>query len=298
MTTERKGYHGPSTFEGQPQCSPSSKPPWYNANITSIAASGRSLLESYSDIPAADVLPHVLALRDKAFAIWSYACIGQVRFLDYTLPHHPYYTPTLDRLRSGANLLDAGCCFGQELRFLVHKEGIPANQLYGCDLEPGFVEIGYELFRDKGRFGAHMLSGDLLADPKAPEAEQLKLLERSMDVVHVASVLHSWGWDDMICVAKRLVGFTRPKPGSMIVGNQMGSLNAGEYPMPTGKAFNYRHNVETMERFWKQVGEETGSEWKVESGLFLPAVVKENQGQSWAKNDQGLRMIWFMATCV
>ena len=295
MSTERKGYHGPSSFEGHCQTDASSKVAWYSENITSIPATGRQLLEDYSGISPEQVLPHVLALRDKAFAIWSYACIGQVRFLNYTLPNHPYYEPTLTRLRSGARFLDAGCCFGQELRFLAHNERIPAEQLYGLDLEPGFVDMGYNLFRDKGRFGGRMLSGDLMADAAAPEAQQLAEIDGRMDVVHVASVLHCWAWDDMLRAAKRLVSLTRAVPGSMIVGNQMGSLNPGEYPMPTGKGCNYRHDVASMERFWKQVGEETGSLWEVQSGLFLPAAVKENLEHSWAKSDPGLRMIWFMA---
>ncbi len=298
MASERRGYHGPRNFEGQCQSDPSAKVAWYTETISSIPAAGRQLLEEYSSIPPDQVLPHVLALRDRAFAIWSYACIGQVRFLDYALPHHPYYSPTLSRLRSGARFLDAGCCFGQVLRFLAHREQIPAGQLYGVDLEPALVEMGYALFRDEGRFGAHMLSGDLLADPAAPEAEQLAPLDHSIDVVHVASVLHCWAWDDMLRVAKRLVGFTRPRPGSLIVGNQMGSLNAGVYAMPTGNGYNYRHNVSSMGRFWKQVGEETGTEWQVESGLFLPQAVRDNLEQSWAKIDPGLRMIWFMATRV
>ncbi|KAL9066105.1 MAG: hypothetical protein Q9161_007763 [Pseudevernia consocians] len=296
MSTERKGYHGPTIFQGHCQTNPSAKVAWYTENITSLPATGRKLLEDYSGILPEHVLPHVLALRDEAFAIWSYACIGQVRFLDYTLPHHPYYAPTLARLRSGARFLDAGCCFGQELRFLAHNEQIPAEQLYGLDLEPGFMEMGYTLFRDKDRFDAHMLSGDLMADPAAPEAQELAELDAGMDVVYVASVLHCWAWDDMIRATKRLVSLTRAVPGSMIIGNQMGSLNAGEYPMPTGKGCNYRHDVASMERFWKQVGEETGSRWEVESGLFYPAAVKENSEHSWAKADPGLRMIWFMAT--
>lgn len=36
----------------------------------------------------------------------------------------------------------------------------------------------------------------------------------------------------MIVAAKRLVSFTKPRVGSMIVGHQVGSKDAGEYPMP------------------------------------------------------------------
>ena len=202
----------------------------------------------------------------------------------------------LPRLRSGATFLDAGCCFAQELRFLVFKEGIPGIQLYGFDLEPSFIDLGYELFRDKAKLGATMLSGDVLAAPAAPEAKDLTSLEGKMDIVHAASLLHCWGWDEMIMAAKRLVSFTVKQPGSIIVGNQMGSLDAGQYPMPTGKGFNYRHNVQSMERFWSQVGRETDTSWKVVSQLFLPPVVMENSQHSWAKADPNLRMIWFCAT--
>ena len=100
----------------------------------------------------------------------------------------------------------------------------------------------------------------------------------------------------MIQATKRLVSLTRPESGSLIVGSQMGSINAGQYDMPTGKGYIYRHNVEGMARFWKQAEEESDTHWKVESGLYLSAVVKENQEHSWAKSDPGLRMIWFIAT--
>ena len=156
--------------------------------------------------------------------------------------------------------------------------------------------MGYELFCDKDKLGATMLVGDVLAGPTAPETKNLALLEGKMDIVHAASLLHSWGWDDMIVAAKHLVSFACKRPGSMVIGNQMGSVDPGQYPMPTGKGFNYRHDVQTMERFWVQVGQETNTRWTVTSGLFLPPVVKENMQHSWAKSDPNLRMIWFCAT--
>ena len=274
MSATRVGHHGPSSFEGVSQVDSSEKVPWYNANVTTISPMGRQLLESYSQISPPDVLPHVLGIRDRAFAIWPYACIGQVRFLNYTIPHHPYYEPVLKKLRSEEHFLDAGCCFGQTIRFLAHNEGIPGSQLHGFDLEPAFTEFGYELFRDKERLGAHIFSGDLLADPSTPS--EMSAVEGKMNVIHVASVLHCWQWDEQILAAKRLVSLSKPKAGSLIIGNQMGSLNAGEYAMPTGKGYNFRHDEASMQRFWKQVAEGTGSEWKVDSGLFLPPVVKYN----------------------
>jgi len=113
--------------------------------------------------------------------------------------------------------------------------------------------------------------------------------------VSVAQVLHCWGWDDMLRATKRLVSFTRVGRGALVVGNQMGSLNAGQYPMPTAQGFNYRHNEESMGRFWAQIGQETDSEWELECGMYLPQAVKDNKDASWAKVDPGMRMIWFKA---
>ena len=178
----------------------------------------------------------------------------------------------------------------------MFKEGVPATQLYGFDLQPAFIDMGYELFRDRGKLHANMFSGDILADPSAPEGQNLTALEGKMDIVPAASLLHFWGWDDMIAATKRLVSLTRKQSGSMIIGKQMGTLDAGEYAMSTG-GVNYRHNVESMERFWRQVGEESASSWKVESGLVAPPAGMQNMKQSWAAgSDTNMRMLWFCAT--
>jgi hypothetical protein len=172
MNAVRQGYHGRSTHERDPQTGSDSNVGWYQEHITSLPEAGRKLLEEYSGIPSDEGLPHVHYIRDKAFAIFSYACIGQFRFLNYSIPKPPYYRPVLE-LRSGGTFVDAGCCFGQEIRFLIHEEKIPAKQLYSFDLEPAFIDLGYELFRDKEKLCATMLSGDLLADLTHPAAQEL-----------------------------------------------------------------------------------------------------------------------------
>ena len=156
--------------------------------------------------------------------------------------------------------------------------------------------MGYELFRDRGKLRANLFAGDIFANPTAPEGKSLTDLEGQMDVVHAASFLHCWGWDDMITATKRLVSLARKEPGSLVLGSQMGSLDAGQYPMPTGKGFNYRHNVDSMQRFWCQVGEETDSKWEVQSDTYVPATIKEYSEFSWAKADPNMRLIWFCAT--
>jgi len=230
--------------------------------------------------------------RSKAFAICAYACIGQLRFLNTRLAHHPSYSTVLARLQAGASFLDAGCCFAQELRYLV-REGIPSTQLSGFDLEPRFIDFGYDLFRDRNRFKATLLAGDVLAEPGSLESGGLDGLVGKMDVVFASSFLHLWDWTDMKAVAKRLVAFTRKEPGAVVLGRQLGSLTPGSYSMPTRGGSNYRHNVESMQKFWVEVGKETESRWEVEGGLQEGEEVTENRGHAWA--EPNMRILWWTA---
>ena len=231
--------------------------------------------------------------RDRSFAIWSYACIGQMRFLSYNLSLLPFYQEVLTRLRAEAVFLDAGCCFGQELRYLVH-DGIPSSQLYGFDLEPAFIELGYELFRDQTKIQTTFVSGDVLASPGSTEYGDLVKLQGVADIVFASSFLHVWDWNEMVTAAKSLVSMTRSQPGSIIVGKQLGSTEAGRYKMPTASGFNFRHNVESMKRFWDQVGKETDSKWSVEADTYQGHELTENREHAWS--EPNMCMIWFNAT--
>ena len=115
-----------------------------------------------------------------------------------------------------------------------------------------------------------------------------------MDVVFANSFLHVWDWDEMIVAAKRLVSLTKAKKGSMIVGRQLGGVNASSHQMPTKGGSNWRHNVESMGEFWTQVGKETGSEWEVEAALDEGLKeLKGNKEHSWS--EPGMRMISWSA---
>ena len=215
-----------------------------------------------------------------------------MRFLTYNLARLPFYKRLLERLRSGATFLDAGCCFGQEIRYLV-RDGVDSAQLYGFDLEPEFLELGYELFRDRGKLQAKFLSGDVLASPAEPGGQQLAKLQGQIDIIFASSFLHVWDWDDMIRAAKCLVSLTRSQPGSMIVGKQLGSVQARQYKMPTSSGFNFRHNAESMRLFWQQVGKETGTRWNVEADIYQGHELTENRDHAWSEPD--MRMVWFSA---
>ena len=216
-----------------------------------------------------------------------------MRFLSYHLRRMPFYHEVLDRLRAGDTFCDAGCCFAQELRWLV-QDGIASEQLPGFDLEGKFIQMGYELFRDKDRLKSTLVVGNAIASPTSPDGVSLTALEGKVDVVSCSSFLHIWDWDQMVIAAKRRVSLTKPKSGSMIVGKQLGSRVAGSHKLPTADGTSYCHSPASMKTFWKQVADELGQAWITEAELYDGFELLENQNHDWSGgNDQS--MIWFKA---
>ncbi|KAE8338051.1 hypothetical protein BDV24DRAFT_153922 [Aspergillus arachidicola] len=262
--------------------SPNNKPmAFYQKDVESINADAQSLLERYSGLPPAEVIPHVLSLRDEAFKVYHYPCIGQMRFLAFNFPRMPFYHRVVDRLRAdpSTTFLDAGCCFGQEIRYLV-DQGIPGKQLFGCDLEQVFIDLGYKLFRDKDRLEATFVTGDLTADDPAFAGSPLsQTLSGKIDIIFASSLLHLWDYDTQVRVAIRLVQLCRDRPGVMITGRQLGSRLGGHYPMHgvDDNALHYRHNVESLKGFWRDVEIATQTRWKLEASFFVDEAAEQTR---------------------
>ncbi|KAJ5150324.1 hypothetical protein N7448_001902 [Penicillium atrosanguineum] len=273
------------------------KPAWYQTEVQSINAEAQRLLESYSSFRPDEVLPHVLKLRDEAFSICDYPCIGQLRFLSFSLPEHTVYSRVLTRLREDptAGFLEAGCCFGQEIRYLA-DQGIPGIQLMGCDVEPAFFDLGYKLFRDQDTLGATFVSGDLTSEQcLEPSTDISRYLASKVDIVFASSLFHLWNYECQVRASINLVRLCRDKPGVMVVGRQLGSVLAGHYSMKdVGKGANYRHNIETLKGLWYDVGEATNTRWTVEAGLYIGSELAKVKDSAWA--DANDRMIWWCVT--
>ena len=205
-----------------------------------------------------------------------------------------YSSKIMPKLNEGATFLDAGCCFGQQLRYLNYYDHISPSQLYAFDYKPEFIELGYDLFRDKPKFQGHIVEGDLLAPLASPRNADLEALsiQGAIDVISVVSVLHGWDYDNQLKAAVNLVGFSRSKPGSLIAGDLLGSVKAGSYPMPSEwGSSHHRHSIESFKAFWKEVDERTKTRWDVEATLVGSQVIKDNEKSKYI--DQDTRMIQF-----
>jgi len=211
--------------------------------------------------------------RDKAFAIFHYPCLGRWRFLDLYITETPEYPAVVSRLKAGETLLDVGCCFGHILRQLA-ADGAPAAHLAGTDLRPEFVELGYQLFRDKDRFAARFVTGDVLAPPAGTDG--LAALDGRFDIVHAASFFHLFGWDDQVAVGERIVRFFKPGAQALVLGRQVGSVDPPSLEEHRAKGHNrYWHNVESLQTLWDVIGERTGTKWRVTGALLDETVDDE-----------------------
>ncbi|USP82435.1 hypothetical protein yc1106_09709 [Curvularia clavata] len=257
-------------------------PAWFNPSPTEkeVAPAIREVLEKYSGIPQDDVLDHVVKIRDEAWKIHPYPCIGQFRFVEPSFKHlAKEFEEIVQRLHNGEKFLDMACCFAHAVRELVHA-GAPAKNIYGCDLQSDFIELGYKLFQDRDRLPSKFITADIF-DPSSALAEY----QGYFDIVHAAKFFHLWGYEEQLVVSKAVVGLLRPKPGSMIVGSQIGATEPGNEESPTG--LMYRHNVESFKEMWKLIGKELGIKFVVDAKLT------ELSKSYFGFVSERTRMIWF-----
>jgi SAM-dependent methyltransferase len=226
----------------------------------------RQLITDYASVPPEKVDDHVTAVRAKAFDIFPYPCIGMYRFLDLGLHQHTVYPEIIQRVQNGEHFLDLGCCFGQEIRKLIQDEA-PAENLHGSDLRHEFVDLGYELFRDKegegGKINWH------LANVFDDEDVAWKQLAGKISIIYTGSFFHLFDRDEQLAAAKRVVSLLKPEAGVLLLGRQVGNEEPGDFDASgyIGEKKRYRHNPQSWKELWDEVGEATGTKWKVDASF-------------------------------
>ncbi|KAK3988819.1 hypothetical protein QBC44DRAFT_397377 [Cladorrhinum sp. PSN332] len=226
-----------------------------------------NLLTSYSKIPYDQIEPHVTAIRKKAFDVFPYVCIGRWRFLSLNIVNLPVYSELVSRAKDGAVILDCGCCFGQALRQLAW-DGAPQENLIGTDLRQEFIDLGFDLFKDKETWKGKFIAGDLLATAEQQHGLE-QVVDGKVDIVHVASVFHLFGWDDQVTIGVRLVKFFKKGVKGTVLGRQVGNPEEPLEPKEHERLGlgRYYHNEASFQRLWDVVGEKTETKWAVEVGL-------------------------------
>ena len=124
-----------------------------------------------------------------------------------------------------------GCCFAQDIRKLV-SDGAPSENTYGVELRRDFIDLGYDLFRERDTLKSKILIIDIFDDGADPWSTQL---EGKIDIVYAASVFHLFNWEEQVRMAERVVRTLKPVKGSMMLERQRGNLNPAEYEHKTNQ---------------------------------------------------------------
>lgn len=163
-------------------------------------------------------------------------------------------------------LLELGCCFGQGIRQLV-RDGVEPSRLYGTDLHNEFLELGFDLFRDRESLtegGATFVAGDML---NADDADLVRF-DGKVTIIHATNFFHLFAWDQQVAIGTRMTRFLKPETkDALLFGWHIGSLKPrNDKALYLGD--RYLHNEESLQKLWDEVGEKTATKWRVESEVI------------------------------
>ncbi|KAH8816374.1 hypothetical protein F5884DRAFT_747875 [Xylogone sp. PMI_703] len=278
---------------------------WYYKTLEGrISPEARKLLEEYSHIPEDEVDNHIYKMRETLWSKAPYPCIGKFDFLSIRLLKHPFYQTLLTILKSSPDkqLLDLGCCVGQELRSLAFN-GIPSTNLYGSDLIPAYITTSYELFNDKDTFKGTLVPADAFSD--TIWEKEWSGWEGKFDVVHAGLFLHLFTWERQLIMCQTIIKLLKSKEGDgkndrvIFLGEMVGQRGGGEkgtgFKGPSGEEHKvYLHDPDSMKRLWDEAAQKTGTvgQWKVEGKLKARSEATEASESFF----QGEGVGWFMFT--
>lgn len=250
---------------------PKGEIPWYLDTLERVPPLAQRVLQEYSGIKEDELKGHIENIREKAWESSPYPCVGLFRFLDFSLPDSPRYADILERLKDGQQLLDFGCCFGHDVRALI-TDGAPAENICGAELNTTFLDLGYELFRDRETLKSSLYTANIFNE----DGRLWKERSEAFDVIHAGSFLHLFNLDGQKKAAITLLKLLKKQRGSLIVGRQHGSKQAKEVRnylyKPTKESEDngrldtfFNHDSESFTRMWEEIGQKTGLQFTVKT---------------------------------
>ena len=90
----------------------------------------------------------------------------------------------------------------------------------------------------------------LSADLTKPVLPSIGSLEAKFDIISAQSFFHLFALDDQVTAATHLTRLTKPIPGSIIVGRQLGLKEARESQGLTPESATFLHNPDSFTSFW------------------------------------------------
>lgn len=105
----------------------------------------------------------------------------------------------------------------------------------------------------------------LAVDLTTPVLPSIASLESRFDIISAQSSFQLFTLEVQVNAAIHLAKLTKPIPGSIIVGRQIGLMDARKTRGLTPEAIVFIHNPDSFTNFWQEVGTATDSKWKVDT---------------------------------
>ncbi|KAL7284160.1 hypothetical protein ACG7TL_001441 [Trametes sanguinea] len=231
-----------------------------------------------SDFLHAVITPDDEELRAKILEIqksekYPYPCIRAFHFVNLMMITNAIYPTVLEAGRKHDTLfLDLGCCMGTDVRKLVY-DGYPAEHVFGCDLRPEFIELGYELFGDADRCPIRFFTSNVFDLPKTTEpassnvsvsdpstVNDLIQLRGALTHIYTGALFHLFTEEVQYSLALRLVTLLRRSPGAIVFGRHQGLREEGVINDQYGRRDRYGHSEKSWPQMWKRVFAEAEGE--------------------------------------
>ncbi|MEW5299209.1 MAG: hypothetical protein WDW36_002244 [Sanguina aurantia] len=221
------------------------------------------------------------SLRQHVLLVWQevkknqhvYCCIQAMSFLAPKVQDHPQYKAVLAKFalhkqRPGGGshgstplqILDLGCCFGQDTRQLL-MDGIPAGSIIASDIHDGYWQAGRQLFKDDTNpasrlAGVRTLFTDMAADPGAEGCVDLSAegLEGSVSFVYALAVLHVLSRQQCVQMLQRVRDMLLPGVGTFFGWTVGAEVEAEWAKTPTGEAPRYLHSKASLAKLFEELG--------------------------------------------
>ena len=172
----------------------------------------------------------------------------------------------MSHLKSNASAqhLDVGCCLGQDIRKLL-LDGVPPSQVTGLEVEPGFIDLGFSLFKDKDRLATRFLKANVLTD-----IDTLSQFEGKISSIYIGMVLSLFNHEEQKTVLRNLLKMLVDDGTGILLGNTVGHVDGLMQPAMMGK-MTLLHNLETWKKLCKEIEEETGFKIQTwEELMYIP----------------------------
>ncbi|THH31627.1 hypothetical protein EUX98_g2555 [Antrodiella citrinella] len=254
--------------------------PSLDPSILTLDDSERAFLHASISNDEAEVRKRVSDVQERAYAKYPYPCIRAFHHVNLMMSKNAIYGEVLEAGQSGDTIfLDLGCCMGTDVRKLVF-DGYPASNVVGCDLRQEFIDLGYELYKDRSSCAIRFIVDDIFdadapTDHAASDLAQVTRLCQLKDRVshfYLGALFHLYDEQTQFAIALAVGKLLHKEKGGIAFGRHHGVTKEGVADDHLGRN-RYAHSPTSWTTMWRQVFTQLVSAEFANSRIVVDAVL-------------------------